>query len=443
MAEKKFITCDGNYAAAHVAYMFSEVAAIYPITPSSTMAELVDEWAAQGRKNIFGETVKVVEMQSEAGAAGAVHGSLQSGALTSTFTASQGLLLMIPNMYKISGELLPGVFHVSARALAAQSLSIFGDHQDVMAARQTGFAMLATSSVQEVMDLAGIAHLVSLKARVPFLHFFDGFRTSHEIQKIELIDEAALTALLDRDALKEFRAQRVEILTHTAVIFTSRTTVDSFFHICEEARITVPETMKYICQTEAVALYLQKYIVYRKRKISFADGSFTSLIELIIKHKEEKFLLALSEPHKPELPETLAKLKLSFDPVILARTVAGDLDDVKMADYDLLALYSPSDVKTLIEKFGTDGLPAVAVFGEGTLRAALGAGITVLANAPTPEAPSMVKAIDIYLQKVQKGEEIEPVELVTDARKEEFIRSQQHKLAKKGRTRRPTTESRK
>ena len=201
MAEKKFITCDGNYAAAHVAYMFSEVAAIYPITPSSTMAELVDEWAAQGRKNIFGETVKVVEMQSEAGAAGAVHGSLQSGALTSTFTASQGLLLMIPNMYKISGELLPGVFHVSARALAAQSLSIFGDHQDVMATRQTGFAMLATSSVQEVMDLAGVAHIVSLKSRVPFLHFFDGFRTSHEIQKIELIDEAALTAMLDRDAL--------------------------------------------------------------------------------------------------------------------------------------------------------------------------------------------------------------------------------------------------
>ncbi|MEG1623009.1 MAG: pyruvate:ferredoxin (flavodoxin) oxidoreductase [Alistipes sp.] len=205
MADKKFITCDGNYAAAHVAYMFSEVAAIYPITPSSTMAELVDEWAAQGRKNIFGEVVKVVEMQSEAGAAGALHGSLQSGALTSTFTASQGLLLMIPNMYKIAGELLPGVFHVSARALAAQSLSIFGDHQDVMATRQTGFAMLATSSVQEVMDLAGIAHIVSLKARIPFLHFFDGFRTSHEIQKIELIDQAALTAMFDQDALKNFR----------------------------------------------------------------------------------------------------------------------------------------------------------------------------------------------------------------------------------------------
>ena len=205
MAQKKFITCDGNYAAAHIAYMFSEVAAIYPITPSSTMAEYVDEWAASGRKNIFGETVKVVEMQSEAGAAGAVHGSLQGGALTTTFTASQGLLLMIPNMYKIAGELLPCVFHVSARALAAQALSIFGDHQDVMAARQTGFAMLASGSVQEVMDLAGIARLIAIKSRVPFMHFFDGFRTSHEIQKIELIDEEALIKLLDTKALAEFR----------------------------------------------------------------------------------------------------------------------------------------------------------------------------------------------------------------------------------------------
>ena len=237
-------------------------------------------------------------------------------------------------------------------------------------------------------------------------------------------------------SLKEFRAQRVEILNHTAVIFTSRTTVDSFFHICEEARITVPETMKYICQTEAVALYLQKYIVYRKRKISFADGSFTSLVELIIKHKEEKFLLALSEPHKPELPETLAKLKLPVDPVILARTVSGDLDDVVPADYDVLALYSPMDVRTLVEKFGTEQLPAIAVFGEGTLKAAIDAGITVLANAPTPVAPSMAKAIDLFIQKVQNGEEIQPVELVADARKEEFIRTQQHKLAKKSRTRR-------
>jgi pyruvate-ferredoxin/flavodoxin oxidoreductase len=203
--DKKFVTCDGNYAAAHIAYMFSEVAAIYPITPSSTMAEYVDEWAAKGKKNIFGETVHVVEMQSEAGAAGALHGSLQSGALSTTFTASQGLLLMIPNMYKISGELLPGVFHVSARSLAAQALSIFGDHSDVMSTRQTGFAMLATSSVQEIMDLAGIAHLGAIKARVPFLHFFDGFRTSHEIQKVEAMNSEDLVKLLDKKALKEFR----------------------------------------------------------------------------------------------------------------------------------------------------------------------------------------------------------------------------------------------
>lgn len=203
--EKKFLTCDGNQAAAHVSYMFSEVAAIYPITPSSTMAEYVDEWAAAGRKNIFGETVLVQEMQSEGGAAGAVHGSLQAGALTTTYTASQGLLLMIPNMYKIAGELLPCVFQVSARSLASHALSIFGDHQDVMSARQTGFAILAEGSVQEVMDLAGVAHLATIKSRVPFINFFDGFRTSHEIQKIEAMDQDALASLLDRKALAEFR----------------------------------------------------------------------------------------------------------------------------------------------------------------------------------------------------------------------------------------------
>ena len=202
---KKFITCDGNQAAAHISYMFSEVAAIYPITPSSTMAEYVDEWAAQGRKNIFGETVLVQEMQSEGGAAGAVHGSLQAGALTTTYTASQGLLLMIPNMYKIAGELLPCVFHVSARTLASHSLCIFGDHQDVMSTRQTGFAMLAEGSVQEVMDLAGVAHLASIKSRVPFVNFFDGFRTSHEIQKIELLENEDLAPLVDQEALAEFR----------------------------------------------------------------------------------------------------------------------------------------------------------------------------------------------------------------------------------------------
>ncbi len=203
--EKKFLTCDGNQAAAHVSYMFSEVAAIYPITPSSTMAEYVDEWAAAGRKNIFGETVLVQEMQSEGGAAGAVHGSLQAGALTTTYTASQGLLLMIPNMYKIAGELLPCVFHVSARTLASHALSIFGDHQDVMSVRQTGFAMLAEGSVQEVMDLAGVAHLATIKSRVPFVNFFDGFRTSHEIQKIEALDNDDLAPLVDHEALADFR----------------------------------------------------------------------------------------------------------------------------------------------------------------------------------------------------------------------------------------------
>ena len=204
---KKFLTCDGNQAAAHISYMFSEVAAIYPITPSSPMAEYVDDWSAAGRKNIFGETVLMQEMQSEAGAAGAVHGSLQAGALTTTYTASQGLLLMIPNMYKIAGELLPCVFHVTARTLASHALSIFGDHQDVMACRQTGFAMFCEGSVQEVMDLSAVAHLASIKGRVPFVNFFDGFRTSHEIQKIEMLEEDDLAPLIDRKALAEFRAR--------------------------------------------------------------------------------------------------------------------------------------------------------------------------------------------------------------------------------------------
>ena len=285
MAEKKFITCDGNYAAAHVAYLFSEVAAIYPITPSSTMAELVDEWAAQGRKNIFGETVKVVEMQSEAGAAGAVHGSLQSGMLTSTFTASQGLLLMIPNMYKIAGELLPGVFHVSARALAAQSLSIFGDHQDVMATRQTGFAMLATSSVQEVMDLAGVAHIVSLKARVPFMHFFDGFRTSHEIQKIEVIDEARLTAMLDREALKRFRQEALNpehpVTRGTAqnpdIYFQTREASNKFYDAVPDM---VAETMAQI--SEITGREYKPFVYYGAEdaeRIIIAMGSVTETIK--------------------------------------------------------------------------------------------------------------------------------------------------------------------
>ncbi|MCE5329675.1 pyruvate:ferredoxin (flavodoxin) oxidoreductase, partial [bacterium] len=202
---KKMETMDGNTAAAYVAYAFTEVAAIYPITPSSTMAEMTDEWSANGKVNIFGQKVNVVELQSEAGAAGSVHGSLSAGALTTTFTASQGLLLMIPNIYKIAGELLPGVFHVSARALAAHALSIFGDQSDVMAIRQTGAVLLASGSVQEIMDLGSIAHLAAIKSRIPFVHFFDGFRTSSEVQKIEVLDYDDLSKLLDRDALKAFR----------------------------------------------------------------------------------------------------------------------------------------------------------------------------------------------------------------------------------------------
>src|SRR6056297_44230 len=188
MDKKNMVSMDGNTAAAHISYAFTDVAAIYPITPSSNMAEYVDEWAAHGRENIFGEKVEVVEMQSEAGAAGAVHGSLQGGALTTTYTASQGLLLMIPNMYKIAAELLPGVFHVSARSVATQALSIFGDHSDVMATRQTGFGFLSAGSIQEIMDIAAVAHLVSIKTRIPFTHFFDGFRNSHEIQKVEYLN---------------------------------------------------------------------------------------------------------------------------------------------------------------------------------------------------------------------------------------------------------------
>ena len=204
---KTMKTMDGNTAAAHVAYAFSDLACIYPITPSSPMAEHIDAWASNHRKNIFGNEVSVKEMQSEAGAAGAVHGALQAGALTTTYTASQGLLLMLPNMYKIAGELLPGVFHVAARALASHALSIFGDHQDVMAARASGFALLASGSVQEAMDLAGVAHLAAIKGRVPFVHFFDGFRTSHEIQKIEVLDYEDLGKLVDMDAVNEFRAR--------------------------------------------------------------------------------------------------------------------------------------------------------------------------------------------------------------------------------------------
>ncbi len=288
--EKKFITCDGNEAAAHISYMFSEVAAIYPITPSSTMAEHVDEWAAAGRKNIFGETVLVQEMQSEGGAAGAVHGSLQAGALTTTYTASQGLLLMIPNMYKIAGELLPCVFHVSARTLASHALCIFGDHQDVMSCRQTGFAMLCEGSVQEVMDLAGVAHLATLKSRIPFINFFDGFRTSHEIQKIEKIEQEDLAPLIDQKALAEFRTRALNpskpvargMAENPDHFFQHRESSNSFY---EAVPAIVEEYMNEISKiTGRKHSLFDYYGAEDAERVIIAMGSVTEAIRETIDH---------------------------------------------------------------------------------------------------------------------------------------------------------------
>ncbi len=293
MATKKFITCDGNQAASHIAYMFSEVACIYPITPSSTMAEYIDEWTAHGRKNIFGEEVKVVEMQSEAGAAGAVHGSLQSGALTSTFTASQGLLLMIPNMYKISGELLPGVFHVSARTVAAHALSIFGDHSDIYATRQTGFGLLATGSIQEIMDLAGVAHLAAIRSRVPFLHFFDGFRSSHEIQKIEEMEMEEIKHLVDMDALREFRERALNpekpVTRGTAqnpdIFFQAREASNPFYTNLDD---TVNEYMEKISDiTGRTYKPFTYYGAPDAENIVIAMGSVTETIKEVIDYLAE------------------------------------------------------------------------------------------------------------------------------------------------------------
>jgi len=323
--KKRFITCDGNYAAAHVAYMFSEVAAIYPITPSSTMAEYVDEWSAYGRKNIFGETVKVVEMQSEGGASGAVHGSLQSGALTTTFTASQGLLLMIPNMYKISGELLPAVFHVSARSLAAQALSIFGDHSDVMSTRQTGFAMLATGSVQEEMDIAAIAHFVSLRTRVPFLHFFDGFRTSHEIQKVEYFEVEDLKDLFPWEDVQKFRDNALNpehpVTRGTAqnpdIYFQAREAANKFY---EPIPDLVEEYMQEI--TKRTGREYHPFTYYGApdaEHVIVAMGSVTETIKETIDHllaKGEKVGLVSVHLYRPfskkyflkAMPETVKRI---------------------------------------------------------------------------------------------------------------------------------------
>ena len=282
---RKTKTMDGNTAAAYVSYAFTEVAAIYPITPSSPMAEHVDEWAAQGVKNVFGHPVKIVEMQSEAGAAGAVHGSLQAGVLTSTYTASQGLLLMIPNMYKIAGERLPGVIHVAARALATSSLNIFGDHQDVMAARQTGFAMLAEGSVQEVMDLSAVAHLAALKCRMPFMNFFDGFRTSHEVQKIEVLEYDELAKLMDKEALENFRNNALNpnhpVTRGTAqnsdIYFQTREAVNKFYDDIPEvvesymSEITKLTGREYHC--------FDYYGAQDADRVIVAMGSVTDVVE--------------------------------------------------------------------------------------------------------------------------------------------------------------------
>ncbi|ULB34549.1 MULTISPECIES: pyruvate:ferredoxin (flavodoxin) oxidoreductase [Proteiniphilum] len=323
--QKNYLTCDGNQAAAHIAYMFSEVAAIYPITPSSTMAEYVDEWAAAGRKNIFGQPVLVQEMQSEAGAAGAMHGSLQAGALTSTFTASQGLLLMLPNMYKMAGELLPGVFHVSARALASHALSIFGDQQDVMAARPTGVALFATGSVQEVMDLAAVAHLAAIESRVPFMHFFDGFRTSHEIQKIEALSNDDLAPLINMDALKAFRDRALNpdnpVTRGTAqnddIYFQAREASNPFYD-------AVPEVVeKYLEKLAGVTG--RKYGLFnyygdpKAERVIIAMGSVTETIREVVDHlnangeKVGMVAVHLYRPFKADaflsvIPETVKRI---------------------------------------------------------------------------------------------------------------------------------------
>ncbi|MGB7594658.1 MAG: pyruvate:ferredoxin (flavodoxin) oxidoreductase, partial [Erysipelotrichaceae bacterium] len=316
--DKKFMTMDGNTATANVAYAFTEVAAIYPITPSSTMAELVDAWASQGRKNIFGAVVKVVEMQSEAGAAGAVHGALQGGAFASTFTASQGLLLMIPNIYKWVGEMLPGVLHVTARSLATRALSIFGDQQDIYAVRQTGVTMICSHSVQEAADLAGVAHLTAIKASVPVLHFFDGFRTSHEIQKVEVIDEKELAALIDMDKLEAFKAHALN--PHTNPITRGGAENDDVYFQGREAQNThynnvLPVVEEYMEKISALTgRHYAPFVYYGAKdadRIIVAMGSVTeTALEVIdaLNKKGEKVGMIKVHLYRPFSMEHLKKV---------------------------------------------------------------------------------------------------------------------------------------
>lgn len=364
MSNKIMKTMDGNTAAAHVSYAFTDVASIYPITPSSTMAEVVDEWAAYGRKNIFGQTVKVAEMQSEAGAAGAVHGSLAAGALSTTYTASQGLLLMIPNMYKIAGELLPGVFHVAARSVSTHALCIFGDHSDVMACRQTGFAMLASGSVQEVMDLGGIAHLAAIKGRVPFVHFFDGFRTSHEIQKIEVFSYDDFKKLVDWDAVQEFRDKALNpehpVIRGTAqnpdVFFQGREASNKFYEAIPEI---VVEYMDKVSEMTGRSYKPFDYVgAPDADRVIVAMGSVCETIEETINHMNaqgEKVGLIKVRLYRPfvkeyfmnVLPESVKKI------AVLDRTKEpGSLGEPLYQDVKTLLFDEDRDIKVYGGRYG-------------------------------------------------------------------------------------------
>ncbi|MGM9795596.1 MAG: pyruvate:ferredoxin (flavodoxin) oxidoreductase [Candidatus Aphodosoma sp.] len=408
--KKKIITCDGNQAAAHISYMFSEVAAIYPITPSSTMAEYVDEWAAAGRKNIFGETVLVQEMQSEAGAAGAVHGSLQAGALTSTYTASQGLLLMIPNMYKIAGELLPCVFHVSARTLASHALCIFGDHQDVMACRQTGFAMLAEGSVQEVMDLAGVAHLSTIKSRVPFINFFDGFRTSHEIQKIEMLENEDLADLIDQKALAEFRSRA--LTPEHPVSRGMAENPDHFFQhreACNTYYENVPDVVEYymgkISEITGRSYHLFDYYGAKDaERVIVAMGSVTEAIRETVDYlmaKGEKVGLIAVHLYRP----FSAKHFLAALPETTKRIAVLDRTKEPGANGDPLYL----DVKDIL--YGKDNAPIVVGgrYGLGSKDTTPAQILSVYDNLALPTPKNMFTIgieDDVTFTSLHKREEI-------------------------------------
>ena len=361
----KKLTIDGNTAASHVAYAFSEVAAIYPITPSSPMAEVADEWAATGRVNMFGQPLRLAEMQSEAGAAGAVHGSLTAGALTTTYTASQGLLLMIPNMYKIAGELLPTVFHVSARALAAHSLNIFGDHADVMACRQTGFAMVASNSVQEVMDLALVSHLSTLKAKVPFLHFFDGFRTSHEVSKIDVIDYDEMKALVDMKDIEDFRARALNpehpvqkgTAQNSDIYFQNRETANKYY---EATPAIVQEMMDKVSALTGRSYHLFDYVgAPDAENVVVMMGSGADAVEETINkmnkegHKVGLLKVRLYRPFAIDyfvnaLPKTVKKL------AVLDRTKeAGSLGEPLYLDVcSALLEKGMSDIKVVGGRYG-------------------------------------------------------------------------------------------